>query len=77
MPSDFVLVGSFKRGDDGLYYGAVAKQEGKTMTVLTVGVEPNEFLILEWIRDTIKIMRSSGQDDVQAPDMVDRAGHVH
>ena len=77
MGSDFVLVGSFKIGEDGLYYGVVVKQQAKEIEVLTVGVEGTEMLILEWIRDTIKLMRESGQTDVQAPDMVDRVGQHH
>ena len=32
-----------------------------------------EAAALEWIRETIKVMRESGRTDVEAPDMSDRA----
>ena len=73
MSSDFFLVGSFKLVPErGEYIGVVCKQQGTTMEVLCVGAEVTEFAILEWIRDTIKLMRSAGKENVQAPDMYDR-----
>lgn len=76
MSSDFFLAGSFKKGEGGLYFGVVVKQQGKAIEVLTVGIESTEMLILEWIKDTIKLMRESGQFDVQASDMVDRVAQT-
>lgn len=70
----FFLVGSYKwvpaRSE---FIGVVAKQEGTTLEVLTVGAEADERGILEWIKATIAEMRATGRDDVQAPDMYDRA----
>ena len=72
------LIGSFdtRRGTDGLieYVGAVAKQEGATLTVLTVGVEDTREAILQWIKDTIAMIRDLGREDVQALDKYDRMG---
>jgi hypothetical protein len=57
----------------GEYIGTVCKQEGKNLTVLTVGAEQSEWDILDWIKNTIDLMRAEGREDVQAPDMYDRA----
>lgn len=75
MPSEFVLVGSFKFVPERAeYIGVVCKQQGDTLEVLTVGAEGTEMAILEWLRETIKLMREAGSVEVQAPDMYDRAG---
>ena len=71
--SDYFLVGSYKHAPArGEFIGCVVKQQGKELTVLTVGCEGTEHAILEWIKETIKLMREAGRTDVQAPDMYDR-----
>ena len=72
--SDFFLVGSFRHVPNGRgeYVGCVAKQQGKEMTVLAVGCEDTEHGILDWIKNTIALMRESGKLNVQAPDKYDR-----
>lgn len=75
MSEEFVLVGSFKYSKErGEYIGIVCKQEKGTLEVLTIGAESTEFAILEWIRETVKIIRATGSLTAQAPDMYDRAG---
>jgi hypothetical protein len=70
----FTLVGSYKwHPERSEFIGVVAKQEDKVLTVLTIGSEPDEKGILAWIEATIAEMRATGRDDVQAPDMYDRA----
>ena len=72
--SEFFLVGSYKHVPDRHeYIGCVAKQQGSELTVLSVGCEASEHAILEWIKETIRLMRESGRTDVQASDMYDRA----
>lgn len=69
-----VLVGHYKFVPErSEFIGAVASQEGKVMTVLSIGCEDSEFAILNWIKETIRLMREAGRLDVQAPDMYDRA----
>jgi hypothetical protein len=69
----YTLVGRFtvdpKTGD---YVGIIAKHEGKTITVLTLGAEDSETAILMWLRGTIAAMREQGRTDVQLPDKYDR-----
>ena len=68
--SEYVLVGSYQYAPQiDEWRGMVCKQQGNEITVLTVGAEKTEFLIAQWVKDTIALMRSSGQLDVQAPDM--------
>lgn len=75
MSEEFVLVGSFKYVKERAeYIGIVCKQDKGTLEVLTVGAEGTEMAILEWLRETIKIMRATGSLTAQAPDMYDRAG---
>jgi len=70
----YILQGAFKLVPErGEYIGVVSKIEGKDLTVLCVGAERSEWDILDWIKNTIDLMRSSNQLDVQAPDMYDRA----
>ena len=74
MPGEFFLVGSFKHvPKENRYIGVVCKQQGKELTVLTVGEEATEWAILDWIKATVDLMRAEGREDVQAPDMFDRA----
>jgi hypothetical protein len=73
-PYSFKLIGSFRLNpESGEFVGCVAKQEGHELTLLTVGCEATEMAILDWIRDTIMLMRTTGHLDVQAADMHDRA----
>lgn len=73
MP-EYFLVGSYQFVPERQEYIAIIiKQEGTTMEVASIGCENSEADALEWIRETIKIMRESGRTDVQAPDMYDRA----
>jgi predicted transcriptional regulator len=73
----YTLTGQFSKAPDGAtYVGVVSKVEGTTLTVLTVGCEASEHDILVWIKETIKLMRDSGQTDIQAPDMLDRLNKV-
>lgn len=77
MP-EYFLVGSYRFVPERQEYIAViAKQEGTTMTVVSIGCENSEADVLEWLRETIKLMRESGRLDVQAPDMYDRAKRLH
>ena len=73
-PGDFFLVGHHRfvaaRGE---WLGVVCKQQGATMTVLCVGAEMSEGEILIWIKEIVALMRSTGVENVQAPDMYDRA----
>jgi hypothetical protein len=73
-PGDFFLVGHHRfdkaRGE---WMGIVCKQEGTTMTVLTIGSEMSEGEILIWLKETVALMRTAGAENVQAPDMYDRA----
>lgn len=69
----YVLVGSFQFVPERAeFIGVVAKQEGKDLTIVTVGIEATEYAILMWIKDTITLMRAAGSTEVQAPDMYDR-----
>jgi hypothetical protein len=69
-----ILIGSFKfDAERNEYLGMVVKQNGREMTVLTIGSEATEHDILVWIKQTIDLMRAEGRTDVQAPDMYDRA----
>ena len=73
--SDFVLVGSFRQGEgeQSEFYGMVAKQDmNGTLTILSVGVEDTEFDIMQWIQNTIGMMRAEKSFVVQAADKYDR-----
>lgn len=72
--ADFVLAGQFKFVPERQeYIGVVGKVERHKLTIVSVGAESTEMAILEWLRETIRIMREAGRTDVQAPDMYDRA----
>lgn len=74
--ADTILVGHYRYAPEiGSFVGAVASQDQstRTMTVLVVGVEATEYAILDWIKETIALMRAAGATNVQAPDMHDRA----
>jgi hypothetical protein len=72
-PHAYKLVGSYRYNPEtSEFIGCVAKQEGRELSVLTIGCELSEVLILEWLRETIKLMRDTGRTDVQAADMHDR-----
>lgn len=76
LSPNIVLVGHYRFvPEKQAYVGAVASQDesNRTMTVLSIGIEESEFAILEWIKETIALMRSAGNTNVQAPDMFDRA----
>lgn len=70
----FVLVGSFRQAPEtNEFYGMVAKQDmDGTLTILTVGVEDSEFAIMEWVQNTIAMMRAERSFTVQAADKYDR-----
>jgi hypothetical protein len=73
----FFLVGSYRFVPERQeWIGMVCKQEGTDMAVLTLGAEGSEFAIMQWVKDTIALMRESGELNVQAPDMYDRAAMV-
>jgi hypothetical protein len=79
---DYKLIGSFRFNPDTQeYIGAIAKQEGHELTILTVGCEATETAIMDWIKETIALMRSTNRTDVQASDMHDRemiaCGNAH
>lgn len=80
LPPDMHYVGGFeqRKGTDGMveFVGSVAKVEGKTMTLLNVGIEDTKEGIMQWIKDTIQMKRDLVRDDVQAPDKYDRMGVV-
>ena len=65
-----------RKGTDGLveFVGTVSKVEGKTMTVLNVGIEDTPEAIYKWLKDTIAMKRDLNREDVQAPDKYDRMG---
>jgi hypothetical protein len=70
----YILQGAFRFVPERAeYIGVVSKLEGKDLTVLTIGAEQSEWDILDWIKNTIDLMRAEGKLDVQAPDMYDRA----
>ena len=54
------------------WIGSVGKKEGDNITVLTVGVEDTREACVEWVKATIKLMRETGREDVQAQDKMDR-----
>lgn len=73
---EYVLNGAFKFVPERQEYIGVISKIGKTdgtLTVVSVGAEATEMAILEWIKETIKVMRESGSTTVQAADMYDRA----
>ena len=71
----YVLNGSFKFVPERGEYIGVISQIGKdgVLTVVSIGAEATETGILEWIRESIKVMRETGVTNVQASDMYDRA----
>lgn len=73
----YILNGSFKLVPERQeYIGVISKVEGTTLTVVAIGAEASEFDILNWIKETIAIMRGANATNVQAPDMYDRARGV-
>lgn len=73
----FFLVGSYRFVPERQeWIAVVCKQEGKDMSVLTIGAESTELAAMDWIKNTIALMRESGELTMQAPDMYDRAAMV-
>ena len=72
--SNFVLVGSFRQAPEtNEFYGMVCKQDMTgELTILTVGVEDSEYAIMQWVQNTIAMMRAEQSFTVQAADKYDR-----
>lgn len=72
---DYVLNGSYKFVPERGEYIAIISKIGRdhTLEVVSIGAETSEAAILDWIKETIKVMREARSTDVQAADMYDRA----